>query len=48
MWRAHGVQSAMNVDLYLNTTELEDGLPLWNRRLKEWPPDHPGWDYPLR
>ena len=40
-WRAAGIQTATDTALYLDTTKWEDERWTWNRRLTEWPPDHP-------
>jgi len=44
---AAGLQTSKDVELYLGTTKYEDGRWTWNGRLTEWPPEHPGWNWPL-
>ena len=41
-------QTRHRIALHEETTDWHRGRPVWNGRLAVWPPDHPGWTWPLR
>ena len=42
------LQASLGVPLYRDTTEFTEGRHLFNGTLRELPPDHSAWDFPLR
>ena len=42
------LQASLGVPLYRDTTKFKGGRHLFNGSLRELPPDHPAWTFPLR
>jgi protein gp37 len=45
---AAGIQTATDIELWLDTTVWRNGRWTWNGRLTVLRPDHPTWTFPLR